>query len=90
MNAVYDPIVCVHACMGIYPLFVANPKETARIIRTIINPFGPMFTLFDTDDARVVDAVLSLTCLLAQDDDLLAMMSDLGYCPAVAKHIETK
>ena len=90
MNTVYHPLVGVHACLAIYPLYVANAKETARVIRTIINPFGPLFRLLDVNDNRLADAVLRLVCLLTQDDDLLAMMSDVGFCPAVSRHIKSK
>ncbi|OQV11649.1 putative Armadillo repeat-containing protein 4 [Hypsibius exemplaris] len=90
MNNIYDPLVGVHACQAIYPLFVANAKETARVIRTIVNPFGPLFGLFDMHDSRLTDAVMNLICLLAHDDDLLAIMTDVGFCPAVAQHVKTK
>ncbi|XP_055341600.1 outer dynein arm-docking complex subunit 2-like isoform X2 [Paramacrobiotus metropolitanus] len=89
INIAYAPIVCVHACMAIYPLFVARPQDTAKVIKTIVNPFGQMFALFDVRDYRVLDSVLNLTCLLAHDDDLLAMMSDLGFCTIIAKQIDT-
>ena len=88
MNTVDYPLVGVHACLAIYPLYVANAKETARVIRTIV--FGPLFRLLDVNDIRLADTVLRLVCLLTQDDDLLAMMSDVSFCPAVSRHIKSK
>ena len=64
-------------------------RRRRRFIGTIINPFGPLFRLLGVYDNRLADAVLRLVCFLTQDDDLLAMMSDIGSCAAVSRNLNS-